>query len=257
MRRPAIFVFAFVVIIVSCGGRNPVVEPIPENVDSLRMSEALGVALDTAYNHIANDSFEKNFDYFIDSSYSISLTVSTNKVLSERQHLFIRRKSALTVCIDIYLNTMDRYEKVLSHEQWELTYTSDTLQDVNGDGYRDFLVNWYGSNGCCLKNFYDVYLFKPKAADFSPKITFINPTFFPKEKIIRGVAYGHPGDTDLYTYKWNGSKVDTIEHISPDRIKKGKYIHFNNRTGKETAIQSVPLEYRNIYGYDWFLGNVP
>ena len=115
----------------------------------------------------------------------------------------------------------------------------------------------YDNNGCCLKNFYDGYLFRLTTADFSGQFRFINPTFYPKEKIIRSVAYGHPWDTDLYTYIWNGFKVDMVEHISPDRINQGKYIRYNDSTGIETSIESVPNEYRKIFGYDWFLGNVP
>ena len=38
----------------------------------------------------------------------------------------------------------------------------------------------------------------------SNNFEFINPTFSPKEKIIRGVCYGHPSETEMYKYKWNG-----------------------------------------------------
>ena len=61
-----------------------------------------------------------------------------------------------------------------------------------------------------------------------------------------------------FTYTFGmGFKVDTVEHISPDRINQGKYIRYHDSTGIETSIESVPYEYRKIYGYDWFLGNVP
>ena len=33
---------------------------------------------------------------------------------------------------------------------------------------------------------------------FSKNFEFINPTFSPKEKIIRGICYGHPGETEMY-----------------------------------------------------------
>ncbi len=61
---------------------------------------------------------------------------------------------------------------------------------------------------------------------FSKNFEFINPTFSPKEKIIRGICYGHPSKTEMYKYKWNGETIDTLEYISYEtddqREKTGK-----------------------------------
>ncbi len=140
--------------------------------------------------------------------------------------------------------------------------STDTLQDVNGDGMNDFLVNWYGSNGSWLKNFYDVYLYQPQTGTFSEGYEFINPTFSSKEKVIRGVEYGQPGETEMYKYKWNGLQVDTLEYIYFEKNDKGKNTgkvirnRVLNNTGarKEERLSQVPAEYRRIYGYEWFTG---
>ena len=138
-----------------------------------------------------------------------------------------------------------------------MTYVSDTLQDVNGDGLNDLLVNWYGSNGCCLKNFYAVYLYQPQNGTFSNGYEFINPTFSAKEQVVRGVAYGHPGEAGMYKYKWNGLQVDTLEHIYFEKDEKGKKTgKVIRKTNKEERLDQVPAEYKHIYGYDWFLGKV-
>jgi len=79
-----------------------------------------------------------------------------------------------------------------------MEYINDTIRDINGDGFNDFVVNWYGSNGCCLKAFSNVYLLRPDKKIFSNNLEFINPTFSPTEKIIRGVCYGYPGETEMY-----------------------------------------------------------
>ena len=57
-----------------------------------------------------------------------------------------------------------------------------------------------------------------KAADWlTDRNSIINPTFSPKEKIIRGVGYGHPGETEMYKYKWNGNTIDTMEYVYFER----------------------------------------
>jgi len=141
-----------------------------------------------------------------------------------------------------------------------MTYVSDTVQDINGDELQDLVVNWYAATGCCLKAFSNVYLQRPDHS-FSSDLEFINPTFSPREKMIRGVCYGHPGETELYKYRWHGETVDTLEYVHLEKDKQG------TKTGKvilSTAppygegyrvlriLNAVPKEYRKIAGYDWF-----
>ena len=146
-----------------------------------------------------------------------------------------------------------------------MEYVNDTIRDINGDKIKDFVVNFYGVNGCCLKAFSNVYLLRSDKKMFSNVFEFINPTFSPKEKIIRGVCYGHPGETELYKYKWNGEQVDTIEYVSYEMNDKGrktgkviisKDLPYSDSNGTIKRLNSVPSEYREIYGYDWFTGNL-
>ncbi|MEO7314707.1 MAG: hypothetical protein ABIW47_05955 [Ginsengibacter sp.] len=98
---------------------------------------------------------------------------------------------------------------------------------------------------------------------FSKNFEFINPTFSPKEKIIRGICYRHPGETEMYKYKWNRESIDTLEYISYEKNEQGE------KTGKVVVatdkfygknfkvlkrLNSVPNEYKEIKGYDWFTG---
>jgi len=93
---------------------------------------------------------------------------------------------------------------------------------------------------------------------------FINPTFSPKERLIRGVCYGHPGETEMYKYKWRGEQIDTLEFVSFEKtakgVKTGKIIISDRRPGKNNSnvlkiLNSVPDEYIGIYGYEWFTEN--
>lgn len=158
---------------------------------------------------------------------------------------------------NIYLVQDRSFIKVASHNQGGSGSTTDTLQDVNGDGIKDYLINWYGNTGCCLKNFYAVYLYQSQTGTFSHGYEFINPSFSAKEQVIRGVEYGHPGETSMYKYKWNGLQVDTLEYIYFEKNEEGKKTgKVIRKTNKEERLNQAPAEYRHIYGYDWFLGKV-
>jgi len=234
-----------------------------DNADSVRLDKVLQDALKIANQNISKDRFIEKYEVSPDSilvSVEINLDYHFTKTKS---HLIIRRNEPSAIYIDIYSKGDNKFEKVVSHEQWTMTYVNDTIQDINGDGLNDLVVNWYGSTGCCLKAFSNVYLLRPDKKTFSENFEFINPTFSPKEKIIRGVCYGHPGETEMYKYKWNGEKVDTLEYISYERNEKGKtgkiIISTNRPYGDKFKIlkvlNSVPTEYKKIEGYDWFTGN--
>ncbi|MFL9829494.1 hypothetical protein ABS764_01395 [Flavobacterium sp. ST-87] len=231
--------------------------------DSLRLDKILQDALKIANQNIGKDKFVEKYEISPDS---ISVSVEINldyHFTKTNPHLIVRRNEPSAIYIDIYTKGENKFEKVVSHEQWTMTYVNDTIQDINGDGLNDFVVNWYGANGCCLKAFSNVYLLRQDKKAFSDNFEFINPTFSPREKIIRGVCYGHPGETEMYKYKWNGEKVDTLEYVSYERNEKGKtgkiIISTDRPYGDKfktlKVLNSVPTEYKKIEGYDWFTGN--
>lgn len=231
--------------------------------DSIRLAIVLQDALKIANQNINTDKFIKKYEVLPDSipvSIEINLDYHFTKT---NPHLIIRRSEPNNVFIDIYIKGENKFKKVISHEQWLMTYVNDTIQDINGDGLNDFVVNWYGANGCCLKAFSNVYLLRQDNKAFSENFEFINPTFSPREKIIRGVCYGHPGETEMYKYKWNGEKVDTLEYVFYERNKKGKTGNiiisserpYGDKYKVIKILNSVPTEYRKIEGYDWFTGN--
>jgi len=239
-----------------------------ERIDSLMNAEVLNEALNIATQNINKKSFYTEYNRIIENGYydvkvEISLAYHFTK---NYPHLIIRRSSIADVYIDIFLKDNNSFEKVLSHKQWTMEYVNDTVQDINGDGLKDFVVDTYGVSGCCLKAFSIVYLLRPDRKTFSNEFEFINPTFSPKEKIIRGICYGQPGETEMYKYKWNGEKVDTLEYVYYEIIKRekkwektGKIIVSTNRPHEDNhkvlkRLNSVPNEYKKIEGYDWFLG---
>lgn len=232
--------------------------------DSIRLDKVLQDALKIANQNITKVKFSKKYEISSDSI-PVSVEINLDYYFTKASpHLIIRRNDPSTIYIDIYFKGDNKFEKVVSNKQWSLTYVNDTISDINGDGLNDFVVNWYGASGCCLKAFSNVYLIRQDKKAFSENFEFINPTFSAIEKIIRGICYGHPGETEMYKYKWNGEKVDTVEYVSYEKNEKGvktgkviisKDILYDNRVKPFKLLNSVPTEYRKIEGYDWFTGN--
>ncbi|GEM_PF-391838 len=233
--------------------------------DSLRLDKVLQDALEIANQNIDKNRFLKKYDVLPDSI-PISVEINIDYHFTKTDpHLVIRRNEPNVICIDIYSKDEKKFEKVVSHEEWTMTYVNDTIRDINGDGLNDFVVNWYGSNGCCLKAISNVYLLRQDKNTFSENFGFINPTFSPKERIIRGVCYGHPGETEMYKYKWSGEKIDTLEYVSYETndqgLKTGKVIisthkPYNDSFKMLKVLNAVPSEYKKIEGYNWFAGNL-
>lgn len=173
--------------------------------------------------------------------------------------MLIRRINSSVAYLDLYLIKDNDFKSVISREQDGMSYIKDTIRDVNGDRLKDFLVHWYPSSGCCRRNVYNVYLLQADKGSFTNDHEFINPTFSPKERIIRGVNYGHPGEVGIYKYKWNGFQVDTIEFNYPDQsdtinrhyLRTQKEL-YSSKNIQKTKLKSVPKEYHKIESYDWF-----
>lgn len=234
-----------------------------EQKDSLNLDKILKEALRTASQNINIDKFNYIYDIErdslpvkveINSDYHFSLT---------SPHLVIRRASPKDIYIDIYHKSYNKFNKILSHQEWTLTYVNDTIRDINGDGIKDFIVNSYGASGCCLKASSSVYLLDANTNNFSKDFFFINPTFSPSEKTIRGICYGHPGETEMYKYKWTMGSIDTIEYVSYEIDNEGKKTGKILISNKEPFhkdfkilkhLKKIPSEYTKIEGYDWFVG---
>lgn len=224
--------------------------------DSLYSAQLLPEALAYAQTRIGSKGYEKSFR---DSA----ATLKFGSLFSDgRKYLLIERTAHHFITnVDLFVVNGNTF-KLVNHIRTELlsiSYLGHEILDVNGDHKKDFLVYLYPSSGCCRRLVYWVYLHKQDFG-FSTKYEFLNPTFSPAEKVIRGVSYGHPGEVPLYKYKWNGEKIDTIEFIyRADAIgtkfyKVNKRDHLNN-TKLRKLLVNLPREYRKIESVEWFLMN--
>lgn len=236
--------------------------------DSILLQKVLDSAVYQVKLHRNEEVFTTRYAEVRDSFPFAKVDITLGKLFSEKhKHAIIRRATSGEIHYNIFHVSDDEVKEVLYHEQWEITYVSDTIRDINGDKIKDFVINSYGSSGCCLKAASQVYLLQDETQKFAEVVGFTNPTFFPKEGVIRGVNYGHPGETSMYTYKWNGAVVDTLEFVyfqkNPKGEKTGKIIRSNkkfyfdkSKDRVDQVLHKIPKEYRNIYGYDWFLGKI-
>ena len=231
-----------------------------EKNDSIQILKILDASLVYAAKNKEKNSFHYKFDMLTDdSSFNVVTNLSYGHLFSkDRKHLIVKRTVPWGVISSVFLLEKSNFKKVCDIEPPANAFIDDTLKDINGDRYKDFLVHTYSTSGCCRRNVYNVFLYFPKTGGFTSDYRFMNPTFSPNEKLIRGVEYGHPGEVGLYKYKWNGLRVDTIEFIYPYYNKKGQFIKTQKQeylpTNNEgTVLKYLPNEYQNIESVEWFL----
>lgn len=203
-----------------------------------------------AEKHFEDKSFHKK-----DSFYEISV----GNILSRNQrHAFVKVLDRdRDFYFSLYLLSGNRGLPILSDTVGYLSYVSDSIADINGDGIKEFYRVTYSTAGCCRRNLFQISTLDPITGRLNAPIQLLNPTFYPKEKLIRGVEYGHSGEVPLYKAKWDGNKVAVIEYIYPLAGKPGFFLkkrghEYEDRSPRDT-VMGIPGEYRTVKDLDWFL----
>jgi len=213
-----------------------------EIADSLTTVRTLDLALKIAMKNKTQDKFTFHSDSLeINYGYLFSKTI---------KHLIIKMNFQRGVFANIYKLKDNSFEEVCSKDIMQLAYIGDTIQDVNGDGQLDYLFHWYPPSGCCARDIFDVYL-QETNGNFFDEFEFINLTFSPKEKVVRGRCYGR--EAPFYKYKWNGSELDTIEYIFvPDSTNGNNYVRKRHEDEKEKGIvlKQLPDEYKKLGDFE-------
>ena len=236
-----------------------------EKSDSLNLVLILKKTLVIAKQHISKENYQTELRSTPnnDSEAVITKLKIGNFFSNTQRHLIVKTKSQSTIYVNIFLIKNKTFFPVLNHKELEIEYEKDSILDVDNDGFKDYLTLGHASSGCCLKNFAIVYLFQTDKTEFSRNFTFVNPTFAPKEKIIRGICYGQSGETAMYKFNWNKQNIDTLEYISFEKDKEGiktgniiksKKQDYKKADGKFIKLSEVPKEYLSIDGYEWFKG---
>jgi len=226
-------------------------------LDSIGRQRALGDALSLVYKNKGSRYFAKEYvfdkDTIIDGeeyNYSVKVSLKYGNLFSTpNKYLILQRSSNLVLgsYLDFYmlndghllaLASIDRYHSM-----------EDTIRDINGDGLKDLDIWWYPPSGCCRRNIHTVFLQKTNG-NFTEEYEFVNPNFYPEEKLVRGLTYGY--DSQLYKYRWNGFRVDTIEYVFRTynhNLDKEDFYKINAK-GDTVKIKNIPKEYLSLDDFD-------
>lgn len=233
----------------------------PADPDSLHRLKVIAGALRYTALHRHTPFHCQMEDPFPEDSAEVGHTdLHYGHLFSDRDfHLIVTIEYGTHACIAVYRERNGHFKRVISDDQ-DMELLANGIRDIDGDGHKDFLTHWYPMSGCCRRNVYFVYLYRPLSGTFTRAYVFMNPTFSPREKVIRGVKYGQPGETPLYKYRWNGLRVDTVEYIYS--VHRGGVAYLKTRKDSfgdpgpkdGVPLKSVPAEYRHIGDYAWFPG---
>lgn len=186
--------------------------------------------------------------------YGITTIVKSGHLFSKKhRHIMIKRISPHEHYIDIYIQKGSQSKLVVSTSVAPITYVNDTIYDVNSDGYKDFLINLYGSCGSYLKNFHVLYLFNTKG-ESTNEYNLKNTSFKPLDKKLFEIDYGPAGMVGMHKYKWRDCAIDTVEAIYPNLEDTLHKSYIRKRNHKEERIYMVPKEYQETDYYWWFEG---
>jgi hypothetical protein len=173
------------------------------------------------------------------------------------KHLLMIRQTKTKYKLNILLPQQDSLVSQFQHWNDKVNVgvgtPKDTLFDIDGDGWRDYAQTFYGMNGCCLKNFYFIFMYREDSCKFTSGILLNNPTFYPQERVVRGVGYGYPGQVRLYKSLWVNKNLIDIETIAPNPQDYNIFYRYNAQDQLIATLPALPNEYANIYGISWFL----
>ena len=219
--------------------------------------------LNQAYNLAVLNKSSFSFQYEAycyrpDSMFGYSTSIKSETLFEEkRKHVMIKMKDNSEFFYYFLLQQNDSLKYIFRYESDHIL-SSDTLMDINGDGYRDLVMYPRSMGGCCAASVADCFIYLPTTGKFSNLISFMNPTFYPKEGKVIGYEYGHKGERGLYKMIWKGLKVDTVEYIyrnanNPKRFIKTKEGNHSKVTEKDGLIlKKLPDEYLHWEGLKAF-----
>ena len=222
------------------------------------LNNLLDTSLDLAY----KQGFEKPFILTLDTNVfrfkNMYATISFGHLFSdERQHLIIKRFISeyndyqTSLYSDIFLLDKDSYRKVAADTS-DNGYDEDYFEDVNHDGYKDYVVQSYSGAGCCPRNLEMGYVYAPQNGQFKI-IDFFNRETDSLSTNFFETSYGLGNFITLYKYKWQGLKKVLLEEIYVTPTEEGamnphpkSYTRVLYPSEKKQKIKNLPKEYARL-----------
>jgi hypothetical protein len=218
--------------------------------------------LDSSLNLAYKQGFEKPFTLTLDTGVfrfkNMHAAISFGHLFSDdRQHLIIKRFISeyrdfeTSLYSDIFLLAKKSFKKVAADTS-DIGYGEDYFEDVNHDGYKDYIIQSYSGTGCCPRNLEMGYVYIPQNGRFKI-IDFFNREPDSLRTDFFETSYGLGNYINLYKYKWQGLKKVLLEEIYVSLTKEGtmnphptSYTRILYPSGKEQKIKKLPKEYARL-----------
>lgn len=159
-------------------------------------------------NHLVNkstiiyDSLIAHYDY----------TIRFGKLFNQIKHYLIIDRNYGEKNKIYYIINNKKVEKIIEYSK-SGDFLSDTIKDINEDGYLDIIVNIRFPQNIEQ----NMYLQNKENGLFTDAIKIPNPHYVPGEKIIMGYIRQNSSYRLLYKFRWNQkNSIDTLEWISYD-----------------------------------------
>jgi hypothetical protein len=157
---------------------------------------------------------------------------------------------------DIYLFDKNKFIKVAADTS-DNGYGEDYFEDVNHDGYKDYVVQSYSGAGCCPRNLEMGYVYNPQTGHFKT-IDFFNRETDSLSTNFFETSYGRDNYINLYKYKWQGLKKVLLEEIYVTPTKEGtmnphptSYTLVIYPSEKKQKIKQLPKEFARLKMADY------
>jgi hypothetical protein len=226
------------------------------------LDKMLDTVLKAANQKTQEHSFSGKIDTALFGYKDMYATYEFGNIFSnDKKHLLVKRfineysTYSGSLYSDIYLLRNNSFEKVAADTVTE-TF-EENFEDLNCDGFRDYVVNSYSGAGCCPRSADNGYLYKRKSGDFV-FVDFFNRESNCPDKVFYETSYGYNYDIEVYKYKWVGMKKVLLESFGPtfiswDLNKNPKtYTKIIYPSGKKLILKNAPAEYRKLKIFDYF-----
>jgi hypothetical protein len=184
-----------------------------------------------------------------------------NLFSKDKKHLIVKRfineyaDYDVSLFSDIYLLKGNLFEKVAADTSSESV--EEKFEDVNCDGFIDYVVNSYSHTGCCPRSADNVYLYNPLNGYFVAD-NFLNRESACPNKIVYETSYGYDIDIEVYKYKWVGIKKILLESFGPTFIswdannRPKTYTKVIYPSKRKIILKNAPVEYKKLEIFDHF-----